>query len=72
MTVAKQAQPLRRTEIREILGRTKGAKIEIARDLGVSPQAVSSWLAGHSKSKRIADAAQSKAVELLASESVHA
>lgn len=56
---------LRRTEIREVLSRHPGCKGRIAAALGIAPQNISKWLKGQTTSKRIADAAQRMAQELL-------
>jgi len=68
-----KSQPtLRRTEIREILGRHKGSKSELAGSLGVSRQAVTLWLAGKTTSERIAEAAKRMAERLSKQEQSHA
>lgn len=61
-------QGMRRTEIRTVLRRHKGSVVQIARDLGVSHASVSMFLAGRSKSARIAVAAEKLANELLTNE----
>jgi predicted transcriptional regulator len=68
MEQANATPGMRRTEIRTVLGRHRGSKSRIATELGVSQAAISVWLSGRSKSKRIADAAGKLAVELLTAE----
>lgn len=63
-----KSTPLRRTEIAKVLRRHEGASSEIARSLGIRPQNVYKWAKGQTVSARIAEAAQTKALELLATE----
>lgn len=56
---------LKRTDIRKVLQRHTGSISQVARDLGISHVSVSLWLKGRSTSARIADAANSKALQLL-------
>jgi DNA-binding transcriptional regulator YiaG len=62
---ATSATKLRRVQIREILQRHEGSIGAVARDLNITIQAVSMWLGGRSKSKRVAEAAERKALALL-------
>jgi len=55
---------LRRVEVREILQRHKGSIKEVAESLGVNHASVSMWLGGRTKSKRVAEAATLKALQL--------
>lgn len=59
---------MRRTEIRKVFRRHKGAVARLAEQLGVTHSAVSIWLSGRSKSARIAAAAERRALELLDAE----
>lgn len=59
---------MRRTEIRKVFRRHKGSVSRLAEQLGVTHSAVSIWLAGRSKSARIAAAAEQRALELLDAE----
>ena len=59
---------LKRTEIRSVLDRHPGSKGQIAESLGIKSQNISKWLKGQTVSRRIAEAANSKALELLEQE----
>jgi predicted transcriptional regulator len=59
---------LRRVQIREILRRHEGSIGAVAKELEISIQMVSQWLAGRSKSKRVAEAAERRALALLEEE----
>lgn len=59
---------LRRAEIRRIFDRNRGAAAQLARDLVINPASISQWMKGRIDSKRIADAARIKALDLLAEE----
>lgn len=59
---------LRRVEIRTIFNRHRGARLRLAEKLKVTHSAISLWINGKSKSKRIAAAAADMAAELIASE----
>lgn len=63
-----QQAELRRVEIREILKRHEGSITALANELGLKVPTVSGWLYGKTKSKRIADAAHEKALDLLKQE----
>lgn len=56
---------LTRVEIRKTLKRHRGSVVSLAAELSIKPQTVSIWLKGRMTSKRIADAAQAKAISLL-------
>jgi IS30 family transposase len=60
-----QERPLRRTQIREILKRHVGSIARIAEQLGVTSNTVSLALRGKITSKRVMEAAEAKARELL-------
>lgn len=60
-------QPLKRSEIKRILGRHDGSKAEVARRAGVKQNTVSMWLAG-APSANVAEQAEKHARELLAKE----
>jgi hypothetical protein len=59
---------MRRTEIRAVLSRHKGAKTKLAKSLEVSLTAVTLWLGGKTTSAKIAAAAERMALELVAGE----
>ena len=59
---------LKRHEIRRIFRRHHGAQAKIVRELSVASPTVSLWLQGHVTSKRIAEAAQRLALDLLRTE----
>jgi DNA-binding transcriptional regulator YiaG len=68
LTQETTAIKLRRTQIREILRRHEGSIGAVAKDLGITIQTVSKWLAGGTKSKRVAEAAERRALALLEEE----
>lgn len=59
---------LRRTEIRRIFDRNRGAQADVAKTLGISHVSITQWLKGRMDSKRVAEAMQLKALALLAEE----
>ena len=56
---------LSRKEIRQIFQRHRGAALALSKELGVSHTTMSLWLRGKTVSARIAEAAQTRAHELL-------
>lgn len=59
---------LTRVQVREVLRRHRGSILEIAADLGITHVTISQWLKGKTTSRRVAEAATKKALDLLASE----
>ncbi len=59
---------LRRTEVRAILQRHRGAIGKLAADLKINRVTLSEWLRGRTTSRRIEEAATARAVQLAASE----
>lgn len=58
---------LERAEIREIFRRHQNTITDLAGELGLRTQTISGWLSGR-PSKRVAEAAQTRALALLAQE----
>lgn len=56
---------LRRVQIREVLHRHAGSIQSLAAELGITRNAISMWLSGRTKSKRVAEAAERRALALL-------
>lgn len=72
MAQANAMPALRRVEIRTVFRRNRGSIQRVAEQLGISHAGVSLWLAGKSRSARVAAAAEKLAVELLSAESTKA
>lgn len=68
----KSGATMRRTEVRTILRKHRGAIKDIAADLGVTVTSVVQWLNGRMTSERIESACQAKASELVKQESKNA
>lgn len=70
MKPANATPGMRRTEIRAVMNlpKHKGCKARLAETLGVSPTAITLWLAGKMTSARIAAAAEALAIELVGAE----
>ena len=62
---AKQSATLNRKQIRDIFRGNKGEAAKLSEKLGVSHATVSLVLSGKGKSKRVLEAANLRAVELL-------
>lgn len=63
-----ETKTLKRAEIRQIFKRYQGAQAEVAKELGVSHVAISTWLKGKFSSRRVGEAMNAKALQLLGSE----
>ena len=59
---------LERREIRAVFRRHRGTAYRLAAEIGLSRTTVSQWLRGRITSRKVADAAQTRALELLRAE----
>lgn len=59
---------LTRKQIRSVLANNRGSAAALAKEIGVTHGALSLWLKGKSTSKNIAQAAQTKASQILEQE----
>lgn len=64
-----ETNTLKRSEIRQIFKRNHGAQAEVAKGLGVSHVTIVTWLKGKTSSRRVSEAMNAKALELLGLES---
>lgn len=67
-----QTNVLKRHEIRAVFRKNRGAAAALARELQVTDKTISAWLKGRMDSRRVAAAAQERAVQLLQGENCRA
>lgn len=61
-------QTLSRVEIKAVLKRHHGAKVQIARELDINPSNITDWLRNRGNSKRVDAAIRQRAAELINAE----